>query len=222
MWCIPAVNADYVAAMEDVLELYAEPPDPKRPVVCFDEVNKQLISHTRPPQSVRPGRAARYDYAYQRHGTCNLFMFLNAHAGWRHVALTARRTSRDFAQQLKWLVDECYPDAERIRVVLDNLGSHRLAVLYESFPPAEARRLARKLEFHHTPKHASWLNMAELEISVFQRQCWQQPFAEADHLQRETAVLEAERNAAHATVRWAFTCQDARTRFQHHYPSTLP
>jgi DDE superfamily endonuclease len=218
-WCIPEVSTDYVAAMEDVLDLYAEPPDPNRPKVCFDETPKQLIAETRQPLPARPGQPERYDYEYRRNGTCNLFMFLDPDAGWRHVSVTAQRTKRDFAHQMKWLADERYPDAERIRVVLDNLNTHRPAALYEAFPPDEARRILRRLEFHYTPKHGSWLNMAELEISVFDRQCWDRRIGDQDTLQRETQALEGQRNAVHATVQWRFTCRDARTRMRGVYPS---
>jgi hypothetical protein len=205
--------------MEDVLELYAEPADPQRPRVCFDESPQQLIAETRLPLPARPGQPERYDYEYRRNGTRNLFLFFNFEDGWRHVAVTERRTSLDFAQQMKWLVDECYPAAERIRVVLDNLSTHKLAALYEAFAPAEARRIARKLELHYTPKHGSWLNMAELELSVFDRQCWDRRIADAETLQRETQALEDERNAARATVHWRFTSQHARSRMHRLYPS---
>lgn len=205
--------------MEEVLDLYAQSPDPKRPLVCFDETPKQLIAETRQPLPARPGQPERYDYEYQRNGTCNLFMFFEPARGWRHVALTERRTKRDFAQQMKWLVDEGHPEAEVIRVVLDNLNTHRPAALYEAFEPAEARRLLRKLEFHYTPKHGSWLNMAELEISVFDRQCWDRRIGEAETLQRETQALQEQRNAAQAAVHWQFTCQDARRRMHWLYPS---
>jgi hypothetical protein len=213
------VNAEYVAAMEDVLDLYAEPEDPQRPKVCFDESPQQLIAETRSPLPARPGQPERYDYEYRRNGTRNLFLFFSFEDGWRHVAVTERRTSLDFAQQMKWLVDERYPAADRIRVVLDNLSTHKLAALYEAFAPAEARRIARKLDLHYTPKHASWLNMAELELSVFDRQCWDRRIGDADTLQRETQALEAERNAAHATVHWRFNCQTARSRLHRLYPS---
>jgi hypothetical protein len=207
--------------MEEVLELYAEPQDLRRPKVCFDESPQQLIAETRLPLPAQPGQPERYDYEYQRNGTRNVFLFFNFEEGWRHVAVTERRTSLDFAHQMKWLVDECYPAAERIRVVLDNLSTHKLAALYEAFEPAEARRIARKLEFHYTPKHGSWLNMAELELSVFERQCWDRRIGDADTLQRETKALEAERNAARATVHWRFTSQDARSRMHRLYPSVL-
>ena len=205
--------------MEDVLELYAEPQDPRRPKVCFDESPQQLIAETRLPLPAQPGQTERYDYEYQRKGTRNVFLFFDFEDSWRHAAVTERRTSLDFAQQMKWLVDERYPQADRIRVVLDNLSTHKLAALYEAFAPAEARRIARKLEFHYTPKHGSWLNMAELELSVFDRQCWDRRIADADTLQRETQALEAERNAAHATVHWRFTSQHARARMHRVYPS---
>jgi len=150
--------------------------------------------------------------------TCNLFMFIDPDAGWRHVAVTAQRTKADFAQQMKGLAEERYPAAERIRVVLDNLNTHRPAALYEAFPPDEARRILRRLEFHYTPKHGSWLTMAELEISVFSRQCWDRRIPDSDTLQRETLALENERNAAHATIHWHFPCQQARVRMAHVYP----
>jgi hypothetical protein len=213
------VSAEYVAAMEDVLDLYAEPHDPRRPKVCFDETPKQLIAETRQPLPARAGQPERYDTEYRRNGTCNLFVFFDFEAGWRHVAVTAQRTKLDFAHQMQWLVDERYPDAERIRVVLDNLSTHRLAALYEAFDPAEARRIARKLELHYTPKHGSWLNMAEVEISVFDRQCWDRRIGDVGMLQHETQALEAERNAAHATVQWQFTSETARTRMHRLYPS---
>ena len=213
------MNAEYVAAMEDVLELYAEAPDPKRPKVCFDETPKQLVAETRQPLPAGPGCSQRYDYEYRRNGTANLFLFFNPDEGWRHVALTQRRTMMDFAQQMKWLVTEQYPEAERIRVILDNLSTHKLAALYEAFVPEEARAIARKLELHYTPRHGSWLNMAELEISVFERQCWERRLGDVSTLERETQALEQERNSAHATVRWHFTCQDARHTMHRLYPS---
>ena len=163
------MSADFVAHMEDVLDLYAEPYDPQRPVVCFDETSTQLLAETRPPMPPRPGLPLRQDYEYRREGTRNLFLACEPRAGWRHVAVTQRRTMQDFAQQMRWLVDEAYPEVPVVRVVLDNLNTHRTASLYETFPAAEARRIARKLEFHYTPKHGSWLNMAE--ISVLSRSC---------------------------------------------------
>jgi len=205
--------------MEDVLEVYAEPYDPQRPKVCFDETPKQLIAETRMPLPAQAGQVERYDYEYQRNGTCNLFMFFEPDRGWRHVAVTERRTLVDFAQQMKWLVDEAYPQAEVVRVVLDNLNTHRAAALYEAFEPAEARRILKRLEFHYTPKHGSWLNMAELELGVFSRECWDRRIGDQGTLARETQMLEDERNAAHATVHWRFTTQDARTKLHRLYPS---
>jgi hypothetical protein len=207
-----------VAALEDVLDLYAEPYDSRRPTVCFDETPQQLVADKLPPLPTQPGEVARVDYEYQRNGTCNAFVFFEPQAGWRHVALTDRRTKLDFAHQMKWLVDECHPTAVMIRVVLDNLNTHRVASLYEAFPPAEARRIAKRLEFHHTPKHGSWLNMAELEISIFDRQCWDRRLGDRPTLEHETQALEAQRNASQATVHWRFTTQDARTTLQRLYP----
>lgn len=206
--------------MEDVLDLYAAPYDPKRPQVNFDETSKQLIGETRQPLPPQPGRAARYDYEYKRHGTRNIFLFCEPQAGWRHVEVTAQRTMQDFAHQMKWLVDERYPEAEVIRVVLDNLNTHKPASLYETFPPAEAHRLRQKLEFHYTPKHGSWLNMAEIELSVFARQCLQRRIATEATLKRELAAVETARNAVQATINWQFTTAAARVKLQHLYPST--
>jgi hypothetical protein len=191
--------------MEDVLELYAEPYDPQRPRVCFDESPQQLIEETRQPLPAEPGQAERYDYEYRRNGTCNTFMFFEFEQAWRHVVVTAQRTRVDFAHQMKWLVDVRHPDAQVIRVILDNLNTHCPGALYEAFEPAEARRLLRRLEFHFTPKHGSWLNMAELEFSVFARQCWERRLGNLELFQSETQALENERNAAHATANWRFT-----------------
>ena len=165
-WCIPTVGAAFVASMEDVLELYAEPYDAAYPVVCFNEVPVQLIGETRTPLPMRPGTPMRIDYEYVRHGTCNVFAVVEPVRGWRHLTVTAHRANADFAAQMRWLVDDGYPSALRIRVVLDNLSTHKPAALYETYPPAEARRIVRQLEFHYTPTHGSWLNMAELELSV--------------------------------------------------------
>lgn len=205
--------------MEDVLELYAEPYDPQRPKVCFDETPKQLIAEVRPPLALTPGQVERYDYEYQRNGTRNLFMFFEPDIGWRHVTITARRTLHDFARQMKWLVDERYPAAAVVRVVLDNLNTHRAAALYATFEPAEARRILKRLEFHYTPKHGSWLNMAELELSVFDRQCLDRRIGDEPTLAQEVDALEQERNAAQATVEWRFTVDTARTKLKRLYPS---
>ena len=212
-----------MAAMEDVLDLYAEPYDPDRPVVCFDETSTQLLADTRPPIPVQPGQPRRQDYEYRRAGTRNIFLTCEPLAGWRHVAITQRRTMQDFAHQMRWLVDAAYPDAPVVRVALDNLNTHRMASLYETFPAAEARRIVKRLEFHHTPKHASWLNMAEIEFSVLTRACLQGRNPDETALQRavnayEADAYEAERNAAKATINWRFNTQHARTKLHRLYP----
>lgn len=218
MWCIPKVDAEYVARMEDVLELYAEPPDAKRPVVCFDETPNQLIGEVRTPLPVMPGKRRRYDYEYQRNGTVNLFVLLDVHRGWRHVEVTDQRTAKDFALQMHALVDVHYPEAETIRVVLDNLSTHSPGALYEAFPPQEARRILKKLEFHFVPKHASWLNMVEIEISVLTRQCLDRRIGTKPLLKREVARWERVRNKERARVRWRFSVDSARTKLGRAYP----
>jgi hypothetical protein len=205
--------------MEDVLDLYAQPPDPKRPRVCFDELPYQIVAETRTPLPLQPGRPQRVDYEYERRGTCNVFLTVQPEAGWRQVDITARRTAHDFAQQMKALVDEHFPNADVIRVVLDNLNTHTPAALYAAFPAAEARRLVSKLEFHHTPKHGSWLNMAETELSVLGRQCLDRHFSGREAVQQEVAAWQARRNAEHATIQWRFTTTDARTKLHRLYPS---
>lgn len=205
--------------MEDVLDLYAAPDDPQRPLVCFDELPYQLVSETRRPQPARPGRAARYDYEYKREGTANLFMHVAPHLGWRHVAVTERRTSRDFAHQMRALVDEHFPAAEVIRLVSDNLNTHTVAALYEAFAPAEARRIARRLEFHHSPKHGSWLNMAEIELSVLSGQCLDRRLGDRQTLRDEVAAWERRRNAARAAITWRFTTAEARVKLHRVYPA---
>ncbi len=212
------MSADFVAHMEDVLDLYAEPYDPMRPVVCFDETSTQLLADARPPIPVEPGKPRREDYEYVRGGARNLFLTCEPLAGWRHVEITERRTKVDFAHQMRWLAEEAYPEAEVVRVVLDNLNTHRKASLYEAFPAEEARRIARKLEFHHTPKHGSWLNMAEIEFSVISRRCLGQRRPEEDSLCREVHALALERNEAQAIINWRFTTQDARTKLHRLYP----
>jgi hypothetical protein len=205
--------------MEDVLELYAEPYDPRRPKVNFDETSKQLIKETRAPLPAQPGRPSRYDYEYEREGTRNLFLFTEPQAGFRHVNVTNRRTMIDFAHQMKWLVDEAYPQAEVIRVVLDNLNTHKAASLYEAFAPEEARRIVKKLEFHYTPKHGSWLNMAEIELSVLQRQCLNRRLPDEATLTHEVAAWEKRRNEKQATIDWRFSVTDAREKLKRLYPS---
>jgi hypothetical protein len=218
-WCVPEVSSEFVAAMEDVLELYAEPYGPKRPKVNFDETSKQLIVQKREPLSGQPGQPERYDYEYERNGTRNVFIFCEPQAGWRHIEVTEQRTKIDFAHQMKWLVDERYPQAEVIRVVLDNLNTHKIASLYEAFAPQEARRIAKKLEFHPTPKHGSWLNMAEIELSVLQRQCLDRRIGEEAELKVEVKAYEERRNRQKATIDWRFSVVDARQRLQRLYPS---
>ena len=213
------MSAEFVACMEDVLDLYAEPYDPERPVVCFDETSKQLLAEKRSPIPPKPARRERYDYEYQRNGTRNLFMLCEPLAGWRHVAVTERRTMVDFAQQMRWLADEAYPASEKIRVVLDNLNTHKPASLYETFEPKEARRIRKRLEFHYTPKHGSWLNMAEIEFSVLARRVLRPRIADEETLSGEIAALEAERNQAGATIDWRFSTVDARVKLHHLYPA---
>ena len=205
--------------MEDLLDLYAEPFDPTRPVVCFDETSKQLVAETRVPLPLAPGQPERFDTEYERHGTANLFLVVQPRAGWRHVEVTERRTKDDFAAQMQALVDRHCPDATTIRVVLDNLNTHTPAALYQAFPAAEARRILRKLEFHYTPVHGSWLNMAELEFSMLSRQCLDRRIPDRDTLTTEVAGWETIRNEQHATIHWQFTVDDARRKLHRLYPS---
>jgi len=205
--------------MEDVLDLYAEPYDPARPTVCFDETSKQLIGETRQALPAHPGQVARYDYEYERHGTRNLFMFFEPLTGYRHVKVTERRTKQDFAHGMRWLVDDAYPDATVIRVVLDNLNTHGVAALYDTFAAPEANRIRKRLEFHYTPKHGSWLNMAEIEFSIFARQAWPGHIPDEETLKQHVQVLEDERNATQVTVHWRFTSQTARVKLHRLYPS---
>ena len=216
---IPAVGAEFVCRMEDVPDLYAEPYDPARPVVCFDETSKQLIAETRIPLPMEPGKPERADYEYERRGTANLFLVTQPLGAWRHVDVTDRRTKHDSAHQMRDLVDRHFPDADRIRVVLDNLNTRTPAALYEAFPPAEAGRIRRKLEFHYTPVHGSWLNMAELEFSMLSRQCLDRRIGDRDTLVAEVAAWQAARNEQRATIRWQFTVDDARRTLHRLYPS---
>jgi transposase len=220
MWCIPQVDGEYVARMEDVLDLYAETPDPERPVVCFDESPVQLIGEARQPIPAKPGQLERYDYEYRRNGTVNLFVVLDVHRPWRLVKLTERRAAEDYAQCMRELVDVHYPDADSIRVVQDNLSTHTAGALYQAFPPAEARRILRRLEFHYTPKHASWLNMVEIEIGVLRGQCLDRRIDHPKRLRREIAAWQRERNAAGARIKWMFTTDKARAKMGRAYPHT--
>ena len=218
MWCVPKIDAEYVARMEDVLTLYAEPADAKRPVVCFDETPRQLIGEARVPVRPEPGKRARFDYEYVRNGTANVFMFVDIHQPWRHAKVTDRRTCTDFAECMRDLVDVHYPEAERIRVVLDNLSTHTPAALYQTFEPAEARRILNRLEFHFTPKHASWLNMVEIEIGVMVKQCLDRRIPDKATLVSEVAAWERRRNAERARIRWMFTVERAREKMGRAYP----
>jgi len=207
--------------MEDVLDLYAEPYDPQRPKVNFDETSKQLLADIRTPLPMQAGHPRRYDYTYEREGTRNLFVFCEPQTGWRQIAVTAHRMKVDFAHQMKWLVDERYPRAKVIRVVLDNLNTHKPASLYEAFAPQEARRLAKKLEFHYTPKHGSWLNMAEIELSILARQCLDRRIPDEATLKHEVRAYQVRRNAERATIDWRFSLSEARQKLHRLYPSPL-
>jgi transposase len=218
MWCIPKVDAEFVARMEDVLDLYAEAPDPARPVVCFDETPRQLIGEARVPVPPTPGRPARVDYEYVRNGTANVYMFIDVNRSWRHAKVTEHRTCVDFAGCMRDLVDKHYPKAKQIRVVLDNLSAHSAGALYQAFEPAEARRILSRLDFHFTPKHASWLNMVEIEIGVMVAQCLNRRIPDMATLTREIAAWERMRNASKATINWMFTVDRAREKLGRAYP----
>jgi hypothetical protein len=217
-WCLPAVGGEFVAAMEDVLDLYAEPRDRARPVVCFDESPKQLIGEVRAPLPVQPGAPRRVDREYERRGVRELMMFCEPKRGWREVLIMARRTKREFAHCMRHLVER-YPDADVIRVVLDNLNTHTKASLYEAFAPEEARAIARKLEFHFTPKHARWLNIAEIELAVLSTMCLSQRLGDEQTLRREVEANVSARNAKAVPVKWRFTNQEARRTLARLYPS---
>ena len=218
MWCIPKVTAQYVACMEDLLDLYAEE-TPETPVVCFDETPVQLIGETRTPLPAKPGETAIYDYEYRRNGTANIFVFVDAHKPWRHVKVTQRRTNIDFAECMRELVDIHYPDAPTIRVVMDNFSTHHAGSLYDAFPPAEARRILRRLQFHFTPKHGSWLNMAEIEIGVLASQCLARRIPDRQTLNRETAAWLRRRNDSGARINWMFKVDNARMKLGKVYPN---
>nr|WP_236038177.1 IS630 family transposase [Ktedonobacter robiniae] len=217
-WCIPTVGAEFVATMEDVLDLIEVEDDPHSPTVCFDEKLVAPEADVRPSVPAKPGQVERIDYEYERLGTANLFFFVEPLAGWRHVEMTQQRTKRDYAHCIRWLVDEAYPHAEYIRLVQDNLNTHTAAALYETFEPAEARRLLQRIEFHYTPKHASWLNMAEIEIGIFTRGCLSRRVQSLSELRQRIATLESERNAQRCTISWRFTCNDARDKLHDLYP----
>jgi hypothetical protein len=215
----PDANAAFVAGMEDVLEVYQRPHDPEYPVVCLDETSKQLVAETRVPIVATPGRPARYDYEYKRNGTANLFMVFAPLEGWRHVEVTDRHTAVDYAQVLKTIADLNFPKAKKITLVQDNLNTHKPASLYEAFPAAEARRLVERFEWHYTPKHGSWLDMAESELSVLSGQCLDRRIADKQTLTEEVAAWEDSRNKKHAKADWQFTTADARVKLKRLYPA---
>ena len=219
-WCIPPkANGRFVANMEDVLDVYHEPYDPKCPVICMDETSKQLTKETRTPIPVAPGTPARVDYEYKRNGTANIFMFNEPLQGWRKVSVTESRTMIDWALQIKDLLDLEYPNADMVRLVMDNLNTHCIGSLYEAFTPAEAQRLAQRLEIHYTPKHGSWLNMAEIELKALSMQCLDRRIESKEKLTREVKAWEKNRNDASVGVDWQFTTADARIKLKKLYPS---
>jgi hypothetical protein len=219
-WVLPtADDPDFVCAMEDVLDVYERSPDEKRPLVTLDEASKQLVADVTPPVPMQPGRPTRQDYEYERRGTANLFMLFAPLEGWRHVKVTERRTIVDFAHVLRDLSDVHFPEAEKIVLVMDNLNTHKLATLYRAFPPAEARRLYERFEVHHTPKHASWLNIAECELSVLGRQCLARRMDSQELLTTEVAAWQQVRNAAEVRVDWQFRTPDARIKLKRLYPT---
>jgi DDE superfamily endonuclease len=205
--------------MEDVLEVYHRPYDALRPLVCLDEASKQLVGETVLPIPATPGQPERFDYEYVRHGTANLFMVSEPLLGWRAVQVTERRTAKDYAEVLRWLAEDIHPEAAVIVLVQDNLNTHTLASLYEAFPPEQARRLAERFEVHYTPKHGSWLNVAEIELSVLSRQCLDRRIGSAGELRGEVGAWEAERNERAVEVRWRFTTAEARIKLHRLYPS---
>ena len=219
-WCIPpGASAEFVCAMEDVLEVYHRPYDERRPLVTLDEASKQLVGEAVEPIPAAPGRPERFDYEYVRNGTANLFMVSEPLLGWRAVQVTERRMARDYAEVLRWLAEDVHPDAEVIVLVQDNLNTHTLASLYEAFPPEQARALAERFEVHYTPKHGSWLNVAEIELSVLARQCLGRRIDNAEELRREVGAWEEERNERGVEVKWRFTTADARIKLHRLYPS---
>ena len=222
-WCIPPeADADFVYHMEDVLTVYKRPADPEFPIVCFDETPQQLVSEMRQPLPPEPGQPERYDYEYRREGVANLFLFFAPLQNWRHLTVTDHRTKADWAECMRELVDELFPKAKIITVIQDQLNTHNPAALYEVFLPAEAKRILDRLEFHYTPKHGSWLNMAEIEFSVLSRQGLEQRIPDRTTLAQVVAAWEAERNTNGATVHWRFTTEDARIKLGRLYPSIQP
>ena len=219
-WCIPTpADADLVYHMEDVLEVYTRPYDPTRPQLCMDEINTQLLADTREPLPMEPGKPKREDYEYEREGVCNVDLSCEPLAGKRYTMVAAQRTKQEWAHFIRSLSDEFYPQANKIVLVMDNLNTHTLASLYEVFPVAEARRICRRFEVHYTPKHASWLNMAEIDLSALDRQCLSQRLASLDIAQQQVAAWTARRNQQQVTINWRFTAEDASIKLKHLYPS---
>lgn len=224
-WCIPKIDSEFVASMEDVLDLYAQRVEPERPLVCFDEKLCVLFSDVHssipatPKTEEKPGKVEKYDYEYEREGSCNLFAFFAPYQGWRHIKVTERRTKVDFAHCMKELVDVHFADAEVIKLVMDNLNTHTIGALYEVFEPSEAWRIAKKLEIHHTPKHGSWLNMVECELSVVARQCLARRIPNIETLEKEVSTWVYNRNQNRVCVNWRFRKEDARIRLSRIYPT---
>ena len=222
-WCIPPEqNAAFVAAMEDVLEVYSRPYDPARPVICMDEKPYQLLGEVREPIPAEPGKVEKVDSEYKREGTCSIFIFTEPLAGWRYAEAFKRRTKVDWAQRVKWVLDNRYPDAEKVVLVMDNLNTHVISSLYEAFPPEEAFRLAQRLEIHYTPKHGSWLDIAEIELSALAAQCLgNRRIPSIELLNKELSAWETRRNADQKGVDWHFTTADARSKLKRLYPVVL-
>lgn len=223
MWCIPPQeDARFVAAMEDVLEVYERPYDAQRPVVCLDEAAKQIVGEMRAPLPLEPGQPGRYDNEYERRGTCALFLLFEPLAAWREVQVKERRTALDYAAVIRYLCDERYPQAEKIVLVQDNLNTHGAHSLYQAFEPHEAKRLAQRIEWHYTPRHGSWLNMAEIELSVLARQCLSERMESQENLAQQVIAWQERRNEANVKVEWRFGVQDARCKLKRLYPKILP
>ncbi len=222
MWCIPPhADARFVAAMEDVLEVYERPYEEQRPVVCLDEAAKQILGEAREPLPMQPGQEKRFDNEYERRGTCALFMLFEPLSSWREVVVRERRTQLDYAQVVRYLCDEKYPEAEKIVLVQDNLNTHGAWSLYQAFEPQEAQRLAQRIEWHYTPKHGSWLNMAEIELSVLARQCLQERMVSQEHIEQQVKAWQERRNAQKVKVEWRFDVQNARSKLKRLYPKLL-
>jgi DDE superfamily endonuclease len=218
----PDQSGEFVARMEDVLDVYHRPFDPARPLVCIDEVPVQLVGEVRRPLPARPGTPARYDYEYARNGTANLFMAFQPLTGWRHVEVTDRRTAVDFAELLRWLAEDIHAEAQKVVLVTDNLNTHTPGCLYQAFDPDRARRIAAKLEWHYTPKHGSWLNVAEVELAALAKQCLGRRIGSRADLERQVGAWEEERNRRFVEARWRFTTADARIKLHRLYPSIQP